>query len=215
MADTQIQEGDQVSWQWSGSRPSGEVAEVAETREQGELAIESNKGSTIKTNADPEDSTAHIARPGNDVVRPAHEVEIEKANGVNEEKQDGPEKPAEEKKDEPEKQNGVAEPAEEPMPEESKKQAEEPKTGQKRKAEDEPAAETNGAKEDEKDEEPAAKKQKTDEVEADSKAKSKPGRPKKEATGLKKEKKEPVRKRQPKKPPTADGRVRRSARNKS
>jgi hypothetical protein len=53
-----------VSWQWSGSRPGGEVAEV---KEQGELAIQSNKGNTIKKNAEPGDPAIHIERSGNDV----------------------------------------------------------------------------------------------------------------------------------------------------
>ncbi|ORX98770.1 hypothetical protein BCR34DRAFT_495824, partial [Clohesyomyces aquaticus] len=61
-----------VSWQWSGSRPGGEVAEV---KEHGELAIQSNKGNTIKKNADPEDPAVHVQRSGNDVVKRAHELD--------------------------------------------------------------------------------------------------------------------------------------------
>jgi hypothetical protein len=88
---------------------------VAEVKEQGEIAIESNRGNTIKKNADPENPAVHIERPGNDVVKRASELQIdEKADGASgeqansdskEDKQAEPkkteEKPAEsEKKDE-------------------------------------------------------------------------------------------------------------------
>ena len=60
-----------VSWKWGSGRPGGTVAEVAET---GSIEIESNKGNTIKKNADPSDPAVHVERPGNDVVKRAHEV---------------------------------------------------------------------------------------------------------------------------------------------
>ncbi len=64
-----------VSWKWGGGRPSGTVAEIAT---EGSLSIQSNKGNTIKKNADPEDPAVHVAREGNDVVKRAHELTVEK-----------------------------------------------------------------------------------------------------------------------------------------
>jgi hypothetical protein len=194
-----------VSQQWSGSRPSSEVAEV---KEHGELSIQSNKGNTIKKNADPEDPVVHIAREGNDAVKRAHEVEVEEhANG-------GEVKvPESEKEDElEEKQNGVAE-ANESKTEETKNgevASEETKTGEKRKAE-EPASEGNGDGEGERDE-ASEKKQKTEKANG---AKKSRGRPKKGEAAEKKEKKAPAKKREPKKAATENGEPRRSARNRS
>ncbi|KAF2202356.1 hypothetical protein GQ43DRAFT_439756 [Delitschia confertaspora ATCC 74209] len=99
MAETQVEVGDQVSWKWGSGNPSGEVVEV---KEHGELAIQSNKGNTIKKNADPEDPAVHITREGNDVVKRAHELQTEeKAGGANGEQAngeatEGKERPAEE-----------------------------------------------------------------------------------------------------------------------
>ena len=203
-----------VSWQWSGSRPSGEVAEV---KEHGELPIQSNKGNTIKNNADPEDPALNIAREGNDVVKRAHEVEVEEhANGgevkapESEKKEENKE---EEKKDEEEgKQNGIPE-ATESQTEETKNgevASEEAKTREKRKAE-EPASEEIGDEEGEKDE-ASEKKQKTEKTNG---AKKSRGRPKKGEAAEKKEKKAPAKKREPKKAATENGEPRRSARNRS
>ena len=44
---------------------------------EGEIAIQSNKGNTIKKNADPDDPAVHVSRQGNDVVKRAHELEVE------------------------------------------------------------------------------------------------------------------------------------------
>ena len=204
-----------VSWQWSGSRPSGEVAEV---KEHGELPIQSNKGNTIKNNADPEDSALHIAQEGNDVVKRAREVEVEEhANGgevkAPESEKREEENKEEEKKDEEEgKQNGVAE-ATESKTEETKNgevASEEAKTGEKRKAE-EPANEENVDEEGEKDE-ASEKKQRTEKTNG---AKKSRGRPKKGEAAEKKEKKAPAKKREPKKAATENGEPRRSARNRS
>lgn len=77
-----------VSWSWGNGQPEGKVAEVAK---EGEIAIQSNRGNTIKKNADPEDPAVHIERPGNDVVKRASELEIEeKKNGSSEQKADDP-----------------------------------------------------------------------------------------------------------------------------
>lgn len=62
-----------VSWQWSGSRPGGTVAEIAK---EGDLEIKSNKGNTIKKNASADDPAVHIERSGNDVVKRMHEVSL-------------------------------------------------------------------------------------------------------------------------------------------
>ncbi|UPX14560.1 uncharacterized protein EKO05_0005038 [Ascochyta rabiei] len=75
MTDSKIQEGDKVSWSWGSGQPGGKVAEV---KEQGEIAIESNRGNTIKKNADPENPAVHIERSGNDVVKRASELQIDK-----------------------------------------------------------------------------------------------------------------------------------------
>ncbi|KAF2760985.1 hypothetical protein EJ05DRAFT_429052, partial [Pseudovirgaria hyperparasitica] len=68
----------EVSWNWGNGKPGGEVAEVAD---KGEIAIESHRGNTIKKNAEPDNPAVHIARPGNDVVKRANELNLEeKAN---------------------------------------------------------------------------------------------------------------------------------------
>ena len=64
-----------VSWNWGSGQPSGEVAEV---KEKGEIAIESNRGNTIKKNAEPDNPAVHIERSGNDVVKRASELQIDK-----------------------------------------------------------------------------------------------------------------------------------------
>lgn len=74
MADKNIQEGDKVSWKWGQGKPSGTVAETAD---EGELAIRSNKGNRIKKNASPENPAVHVTRSGNDVVKRASELEKE------------------------------------------------------------------------------------------------------------------------------------------
>jgi len=208
MADTTVKEGDQASWKWSGSRPSGEVAEV---KEHGDLSIQSNKGNTITKHASPDDPAVHLAREGNDVVKRAHELTVEKEANGTETKAPEPEK-EEQEKEEPkengaEKANGASEPAEPEAAEATNGDAKaaEPEAGDKRKA-DEPAVAENGVKED-----AAPKKQKTNsEADADKKGKGR-GRPKK-ADG---EKKAPVKKREPKKAATETGEPRRSGRNRT
>ena len=69
-----------VSWQYGSSHPSGEVAEK---KAEGEIAIQSKRGNTIKKKAEPGDPAVHITRPGNDVVKNQSELEVdEKANGA-------------------------------------------------------------------------------------------------------------------------------------
>ena len=76
-----------VSWNWGSGQPGGEVAEV---KDQGEIAIESKKGNTIKKNASPDNPAVHVERSGNDVVKRASELQIdEKTDGANGEQANG------------------------------------------------------------------------------------------------------------------------------
>lgn len=69
-----------VSWQYGSSHPSGEVVEK---KAEGEIAIQSKRGNTIKKKAEPGDPAVHITRPGNDVVKNQSELKVdEKANGA-------------------------------------------------------------------------------------------------------------------------------------
>jgi len=70
----QFEKGDQVSWKWGAGRPSGEVAEVVT---EGKAEVTSNKGNTVTRNAREGDPAIVITRPGNDVVKLAHELEKE------------------------------------------------------------------------------------------------------------------------------------------
>ncbi len=68
-----------VSWNWSGGQPGGKVVE---TKDEGEIAIKSKRGNTIKKNASPSNPAVHIGRSGNDVVKRASELMVdEKASG--------------------------------------------------------------------------------------------------------------------------------------
>ena len=98
-----------VSWQYGGGQPSGEVAEK---KTEGEVAITSKRGNTIKRNADPDNPALHVSRSGNDVVKRMSEVEV-----------------ADKADDEPDEQETTAN-GDEKM-----------NTGDKRPAEDEPADE--------------------------------------------------------------------------
>ena len=82
-----------VSWNWGSGQPGGEVAEV---KDQGEIAIESKKGNTIKKNASPDNPAVHVERSGNDVVKRASELQIdEKTDGANGEQANGDSKEGE------------------------------------------------------------------------------------------------------------------------
>lgn len=75
MADSEVpQVGDQVSWAYGGGRPGGEVAEK---KDEGEIAIQSKRGNTIKRNAEPDNPAVHVSRPGNDVVKRQSELDVE------------------------------------------------------------------------------------------------------------------------------------------
>ena len=64
-----------VSWNWGGGAPGGEVAEK---KTEGEIAITSKRGNKIKKNAEPDNPAVHVKRSGNDVVKKASELNIEK-----------------------------------------------------------------------------------------------------------------------------------------
>jgi Hypervirulence associated proteins TUDOR domain len=68
-----------VSWNWGSGQPSGNVVE---TKTEGEIAIKSKRGNTIKKNASPSNPAVHVGRSGNDVVKRASELNVEeKASG--------------------------------------------------------------------------------------------------------------------------------------
>lgn len=223
-----------VSWQWGSGQPSGEVAEV---KEQGEIAIESNRGNTIKKNAEPDNPAVHIERSGNDVVKRASELQIDEkaegntgtqSNGDSKEENKDIEGEVQEKADTPaDSEKKDADTKDTPASDQNEAEKSESKTenaeavendgdvsdtDNKRKVDESAIAETNGKNDDSG--EPAAKKAKTDDVEADGEEDTKTkkaGRPK---ASEKKEKKEPVKKKQPKPAATEDGQPRRSSRNK-
>ena len=51
---------------------------MAETKSKGEIAIETKRGNTVKKNAEPGNPAVHIERSGNDVVKRASELTVEK-----------------------------------------------------------------------------------------------------------------------------------------
>ena len=170
-----------MSWQWSGNRPGGTVAEV---KEQAAVAIESHRGNEIKKHGEPGNPAVRIERPGNDVVKKASELNVEKSADGPTGASNGEKKPTHDV-GEQKKENGEAE------------------TGDKRKAEE--TTEANGD---------AAKKPKTDGegIENGDAAPKKKGRPaKKGANGEAVAKKE-NKKREPKRAATESGEPRRSGR---
>ncbi|KAK5132688.1 hypothetical protein LTR08_008732 [Meristemomyces frigidus] len=198
MADKEIKEGDEVSWQWSGGRPSGTVAEVAD---EGQVSVTSKKGNEIHRNAEPDNPAVKISRSGNDVVKKASELDVEEKGDADEEDA-GEEKTtaADDKK----------------ADEEEAEENDDAQTGEKRKADhdeaDDDKLEAKG---------PAkAKKQKTvKETKATNGEKAAPkkkGRPAKATNGdTSKTAAKETKKREPKKAATESGQPRRSGRNKA
>lgn len=93
-----------VSWNWGGGAPGGKVAEK---KTEGEIAIKSKRGNTIKKNAEPNNPAVHIERSGNDVVKKASELNIEKkASSGGKKKDDSKKRKAddEEEDEKPEKE---------------------------------------------------------------------------------------------------------------
>ncbi|KAJ8125917.1 hypothetical protein O1611_g7720 [Lasiodiplodia mahajangana] len=79
------EKGDKVSWNWGGGAPGGTVAE---TKDEGSIAIKSKAGNTIKKNASPDNPAVHIARSGNDVVKRASELTVESKGSSNSKTED-------------------------------------------------------------------------------------------------------------------------------
>ncbi|KAI6795485.1 hypothetical protein KC361_g4943 [Hortaea werneckii] len=200
MADKEIKEGDEVSWQWSGGRPGGVASEV---KEQGEMTMETKRGNEVKKNAEPDNPAVKVDREGHDVVKKASELEVEE-EGPNH-KEDGEKQ--DDKKDEEKNEEGEEKDEDKNEADgEEKKDGEEPQAGEKRKADD-------GEKEDESE----SKKAKKDEAEpkenGEKPAPKKKGRPAKNggAGGPAKE----TKKKEPKRAATESGQPRRSGRNAS
>lgn len=143
---------------------------MAEVVTEGQATITTQRGNEVSKNAEPNDPAIAIERSGNDVVKKAHEVDVEQPGDKHKEDH-GEEKATEEDK---KGANGDAQKAADG----DKEANGEAQTGEKRKAE-EPA-------EDQKEEESVAKKQKTDdepEENGDKPAPKKKGRPAKNANG--------------------------------
>jgi len=79
MPSDEPEKGDQVSWNWGSGAPGGTVAEK---KTEGEVAITSKRGNKIKKNAEPDNPAFHIERSGNDVVKKASELNVEKKANV-------------------------------------------------------------------------------------------------------------------------------------
>merc|ERR1711939_537057 len=117
MADKEIKEGDEVSWQWSGGRPGGVASEV---KEQGEITMETKRGNEVKKNAEPDNPAVKVDREGHDVVKKASELEVEE-EGPNhkedgEKQDDKDEQDKDEKKEEEEKKDEDKKDGEKPAP---------------------------------------------------------------------------------------------------
>ena len=173
-ADTKLT----VSWNWGGGAPGGKVAE---TKEHGEISIQSKRGNTIKKNAEPGNPAVHIERSGNDVVKKASELNVEeKASGSNSKKR-------EHKDDKKEEGDGpITENAEGKDVKKQKTEKKSTKTDKKN---------TKAGEETEKEEEEANKKETNGDAAPKKKA---PGRPKGTSSRGAKAKKEP-------KPRSAEG----------
>ncbi|KAM6492298.1 hypothetical protein JOM56_012022, partial [Amanita muscaria] len=83
MSDIQV--GDEVSWNWGGEHPTGVVKEMKTT---GKLEIES-KGKLVHKNADEDNPAVHVEREGNDVVKRASELERLRGGGEQDNAQTG------------------------------------------------------------------------------------------------------------------------------
>lgn len=208
-----IEASNTVSWQWGSGAPSGTVAEVAK---EGEVAIESHRGNTIKKNAEPDNPAVHVERSGNDVVKKASELEVEeKADGNTggDKKDDAPAtgESADQDEELKSKEEDAKAGAEKDKDNEMKDaNGEDKAAGDKRSKEEQENGENageddaNGEDKEEETEQPAAKKQKIN----DANDKKKAGRPKKSNAP-------PKQKKVPKKAATESGEPRRSGRNRS
>ncbi|KAH8163985.1 hypothetical protein CIB48_g4267 [Xylaria polymorpha] len=73
-----------VSWNWGGGAPGGTVAEI---KDEGEIAIKSKRGNTIKKNASPDNPAVRVERSGNNVVKRASELTVDKKASENKNKE--------------------------------------------------------------------------------------------------------------------------------
>ncbi|KAI1249798.1 hypothetical protein MGN70_009412 [Eutypa lata] len=74
MPKEEPEKGDKVTWKWGSGKPGGTVAE---TKQEGEIAIKTQRGNTVKKNAEPGNPAVHIERSGNDVVKRTSELTVE------------------------------------------------------------------------------------------------------------------------------------------
>ena len=177
-----------ASWSWNGSHPSGEVAEK---KTDGDLAIKSSRGNTIKAPGSPSDPAVHLARPGNDVVKKQSDLDLE-SKGDGQPSDKAVDKAEKSKADEdPELHLNGGTTSGTGTGTGATTAKEEPKTGDKRKATEEPAGANNDADEDGEEggtaaaEQPEAKK-----ARGRPKGNGTPSKKKKAAAAPKKQKKE-------------------------
>lgn len=106
----QVEAGDKVSWDWNGSKAEGQASEVKE----GEVTVTSKRSNDISKTGSASDPAVHIERSGNDVVKLASELDVEKkANGEGADESNGLSGVAEVAENKEEKANdGEAEPNE-------------------------------------------------------------------------------------------------------
>lgn len=175
-----------VSWNWGGGQPGGKVVE---TKTEGEIAIKSKRGNTIKKNASPSNPAVHIGRSGNDVVKRASELHVdEKASGSTPAKENGDKKREHDEVDDDDDDAGEvgaedADKAVEDKEEEEEKKEEVVKKPAAKKQKKEPAAakKKKAAAEDKKPA-PAGKEEEKKQANGDE-AKKGRGRPKGTASG--------------------------------
>lgn len=172
-----------VSWNWGGGAPGGKVAE---TKEHGEIAIQSKRGNTIKKHAEPGNPAVHIERSGNDVVKRASELNVEEKASTSSSKKREHKDGKDDEGDGPVTENAQGK--------DVKKQKTEKKSTKTDKKNTKAAEEKEKKEEGKKDEE-ATKKDTNGDAAQKKKA---PGRPKGTASGGAKAKKEP-------KPRSAEG----------
>ena len=184
-----ITSGGLVSWNWNGSAPGGQVAEK---KSEGEVAIQSKRGNTIKKDAKPGDPAIHLERPGNDVVKNQSELQVDEKNAGGDDSKQG------DKSAETNGTNGNKRKAED-EPEADGGDDKAPPSTKKAKAEKaKPTEKKEKATPKKKDEKPKA----ADKNGADGEKKAR-GRPKGSGAGEKKAKKSPA-------PPTGVGKRTRS-----
>ncbi|KAG8526019.1 uncharacterized protein KY384_000781 [Bacidia gigantensis] len=80
MASDEPEIGDKATWNWNGATPGGEVSEK---KTEGEAAVTSKRGNTIKKAAKPDDPAIALSRSGNDVVKNQSELQVEEKHPDN------------------------------------------------------------------------------------------------------------------------------------